>query len=114
MDATFSHLPAALGVNPAVTRLDPQSLVLRRTVQDLALSIEFNSGLPKRTNIRALQPGREYLLAVTVTDGSTLAVTATIAFTYQGESWLLINHPPRAKIHAPAAGLSPKQRGLFE
>jgi hypothetical protein len=90
-----------------VTRLDSQSLTLRRTVHDIALNVPFESGLPKRTNIRALQPGLEYLLSVSVTDGSTRAVSASIPFTYRGESWLLINPPASRKAGSPASQSDP-------
>ncbi len=83
-----------------VTRFDPHSLTLVRTLQDIALTVAFDAGLPKRTDIRALQPGREYFLAVTITDGSTPPVTETIRFTYRGETWLLINRSSRAKAQA--------------
>jgi HYR domain-containing protein/thrombospondin type 3 repeat protein len=63
-----------------------------------ALRIPFSGGLPRSSDISSLAPGQSYRLVVTVTDGSTLPVSAEVSFTYQGEATLVINNPPRAAI----------------
>jgi len=65
----------------------------------------FASDLPDRISLSGLVVGAGHRLSVTVTDGSTLPVTATIPFPYAGQDTLIIRRagPPRAVITAPAA-----------
>ncbi len=61
-----------------------------------ALRIPFTSGLPRRSEIATLSVPGNHRLLITMTDGSTPAVSASGVFLWQGESTLVINYetPP--------------------
>gem|GEM_PF-3324296 len=63
-----------------------------------ALRIDFDAGLPRRSDISALQAGTIYRLVVSLTDGNTVPLSLETPIDYHGETTLLINSPPRAKI----------------
>jgi len=64
--------------------------------------LPFDAGLPRETALPGLESGATYRLEITVTDGSTRPVAASGTFVYGRERLLVINHPPRAMISAPA------------
>ena len=64
----------------------------RRTIVTQAIT----GGLPSRVQLVGLNSGSHYNLSVTVTDGNTVPVTASMDFLYQGEQWLVFNTPPTA------------------
>jgi len=106
-DAT---LPFVLCLRPAgsvtggleldIRELTPDYLraVLRPTQPELRL--EFTSGLPSQIDISSLRPGLGHRLVITLTDGTTVPVTAEAEFLYQGESTMLLGRPPIPHISA--------------
>ncbi len=62
------------------------------------LTIPFTNGLPRRSAIPGLLPGARYLLRITLTDGTTVPVSAAGEFLYQGEKDLIVNNAPRAVV----------------
>lgn len=101
-----------------VRRLDAPAAAMDLTILEVALDYlrasplgtavvveaPFSAGLPERTDISLLTPGETYDLVITVTDGSTVPVTAESDFLHQEETTMLIsggNHPPHAVIEAP-------------
>jgi sugar lactone lactonase YvrE len=64
----------------------------RRTTVAQAIT----GGLPSRVQLVGMNSGGHYKLSVTVTDGNTVPVTASLDFLYQGEQWLVFNIPPVA------------------
>ncbi len=72
-----------------ILRFDEQSLDLL-IGEDLSLSIPFESDLPEISDISSLEPGRRYRMQITVGDGTSLPVTASMSFLHQTESILQI------------------------
>ena len=87
-----------------VTRADAASLSLLRTLPDVsALEIPFTSGLPRSSDIQPLQTGVAYRLVISLTDGSTVPVSAEDSFVHAGQPTLIINNPPLAVMAAPSS-----------
>ena len=84
-----------------LTELTPDHLS-GSTTRNVALTIPFDSGLPRRSDISSLLAGRTYDLVITITDGNTAPVEAGVSFVSQGETVLVIDTPPHAV--ASAAG----------
>jgi hypothetical protein len=78
------------------------SIVVVKTVT--AVQAKFDAGFPWAVDIASLEPGTVYSLALTVTDGNTVPVSAGASFTYEGQTTLLVTNdrPPHASIDAPA------------
>jgi hypothetical protein len=89
------------GFNLTILEFDHDTLTALLDSASL-LTIPFNSGLPRQAAITGLAPASRYLLAITVTDGSTTPVHAEATFLYHGESRMIINTPPKAAIAPPA------------
>ena len=95
---------AAGGSDLQIDTIEPERLTGRLTLESrLVLSTPFAPGLPRRTDIAALEPGAGHRMVLTVTDGKTPAVGAEATFVPQGEDLLLINQPPRAAATWPEA-----------
>jgi hypothetical protein len=73
-----------------------------RIGEAMLLEIPFTDGLPRRSPLQGMEAGQEHRLTINLTDGSTLPVSAEATFLYQGESEMIVNHPPQAVIQAPA------------
>ena len=66
------------------------------------LAIPFADGLPRLSDIGALAPDAPCRIAITVTDGNTLPVSAALEFRHGRETLLVLDTPPQAAIRAPA------------
>jgi len=65
-----------------------------------SLDVSFSGGLPRRTSLAGLTTGRAYALSIVVADGTSPETGSIVALAYQGESTLVVNHPPRAAVAA--------------
>ena len=86
-----------------VSRFDLDRVSLTAEVVGRPIHELFTSGLPGEVDISSLTAGVPYRLAIEITDGNTVPVTAETTFTYQGESRLVFvgaNSPPHAVIAA--------------
>ena len=63
-------------------------------------TIPFAQALPRSIGIWQLTIGGEHQLSISVTDGNTLPLAAERSFLYQGESILIFNHAPLARVIA--------------
>ncbi len=94
-----------VGAGAGVLELVIQDLT-RESLRALArpleptLGLEFAAGVPRRIDISSLKPGAFYRLALSLTDGNTVPVSAEGEFLYQGETTMVIGSPPRARIAA--------------
>lgn len=84
----------------AAFTLDTLTLVTYNTER---FAVDFEGGVPRVTDLSGLDPGADFNLAMMVTDGTTVPVTAELPFLYQGESRLVFNSPPVAALQAPAS-----------
>ena len=87
----------------AVNRFDLDRVSLTADVVGRPIHVSFTSGLPGEVDISSLTAGVPHRLAIEITDGNTVPVTAETTFTYQGESRLVFvgpNRPPHAVIDA--------------
>jgi len=111
LSLTDLALPAALclrrpseiegGLDLTILSFDESTLLLHRTQPVAVLHFVFDHGLPVQEDISGLVSGQTYRLRMTVTDGTTVPVTAEAIFVYQGESRMAFmgpNSPPRALI----------------
>ena len=92
------------GVNVVVLSFDASILVFS-SEPTIVLHIPFDNGLPAELDLPDLVSGDTYRLRVTVTDGTSLPVTAEATFEYQGESRMVFvgpNDPPHAVVHSAA------------
>ncbi len=90
------------GATLTVLSFDEQSLQLMGSQPPVSfLKVLFTQGLPHRTSLPGLTAGVTYHLVLTVTDGNTRPVSAGTDILYDGESLLIINSPPRARIVTP-------------
>ena len=95
---------AASDLELALLEIAPTVLRGRLTTEStLVLSTPFAPGLPRQTDISALASGASHRLVLIVTDRQTPPAAAAALFVPQGESALVLNHPPRASATAPAA-----------
>lgn len=88
-------------IDLTVVSFDDASVSLLRKDASPSLSIPFSNGLPPRSDISSLVPGTTYHFTITVTDGSSVPVTAEADFMDQGERdivFIELNHPPSARI----------------
>lgn len=87
------------GFGLELTGLTPNALsgTVRR-VGAVVVSQPFTDGVPKRVALHGLVPGQTYHLKLTVTDGNTPPVTASVDFQYAGEDWLVFDVPPTASV----------------
>ncbi len=83
--------PAFPRTDLAVLAADDQAIRLGVIAPDPALRIPFDHGLPQTSPIFNLVPGTTYRLRITVTDGSSVPVSAETSFLYQGESILVLD-----------------------
>ena len=91
------------GIDLTVTGLTPNGLdVVVGPVQQV-LVVGFSNGVPGRIDIASLEPGVTYRLSITLTDGMTVPVTASVDFPYDGQSTLLLGSPPSARIAAESS-----------
>jgi hypothetical protein len=96
----------ATRIDLTVISFDGASVRLHRRDTSPSLTITFSGGLPRRSDISSLGPGTTYHFAITVTDGSSIPVSAEADFLYQGERGMVFigpNHPPRAHITTASA-----------
>lgn len=93
------------GVDVVVRSFDESILILSESEPTIVLRIPFDHGLPEALDLPDLVAGDTYSLRVTVTDGTSLPVTAEATFEYQGESRMVFvgpNDPPHAVVHSAA------------
>jgi hypothetical protein len=93
------------GLDLTVLELDEDGVRLAVEDPEPILLIPFGPGLPAAVDISTLVPGTRYRLAVTLTDGTTVPISAVTEFLYQAESHMVFpsaNAPPLAAIAAPA------------
>lgn len=93
------------GFDLTVLELDEDSVRFAVEDPEPILLVPFGPGLPAAVDISTLVPGTRYRLAVTVTDGTTVPVSAETEFLFQAESRMVFpspNAPPVAAIAAPA------------
>ncbi|HEU5181159.1 MAG TPA: S8 family serine peptidase [Candidatus Polarisedimenticolia bacterium] len=64
--------------------------------------VAFSSWPPSTGNIASLETGKSYRMQLVVTDGSTVPVSVEREFVYHGETTLLVNNPPAARVSAAA------------
>ncbi|HET6277954.1 MAG TPA: HYR domain-containing protein, partial [Candidatus Polarisedimenticolia bacterium] len=65
------------------------------------LVIPFTPRLPRSSPLGGLKGYASYRMVITLSDGTTLPVSAAAEFLYRNESRLLINTPPQVVIAAP-------------
>jgi subtilisin family serine protease/DNA-binding beta-propeller fold protein YncE len=65
------------------------------------LVIPFTPRLPRSSPLGGLKGDTSYRMVITLSDGTTLPVSAAADFLYRNESRLLINTPPQVVIAAP-------------
>jgi len=91
------------GLDVTVLDMSPSGVTMRLGGMFSDFRFAFASGLPSAVDIPALQDGGSYRLELTVTDGSTMPVTAGAPFEYHGETRIVFvgsNAPPTARIVA--------------
>ncbi len=91
------------GLDLQIESMDSAKIRLTGNGEVRVLQAEFGFGLPAPLDISRLRAGQVYRLVVTVTDGTTIPISAQETFLYQGESTLRfigVNAPPRAVIAA--------------
>lgn len=86
------------GIEFIIDAYDAQSLRGESTSAVLALSIPFLSGLPRISEIGALEQRQHYRLVITTTDGIAVPVAASALFLHQEETRLVFNHAPSAVV----------------
>ena len=92
--------PATL-IDLTVTSVGFDAVLMLQTDRSPSLDIPFSNGLPQRSDISSLVPDTTYHFTLTVTDGTTVPVSAETELLYQGEREMLFigpNHPPDAHI----------------
>jgi hypothetical protein len=93
------------GLDLTVLELDEDEVRFAVEDPDPIILIPFGPGLPAAVDLSTLVPGTRYRLAVTLTDGTTVPVSAGTEFLYQAEARMVFpstNRPPLAAIAAPA------------
>jgi len=78
-----------------VVAMDAQTIQLLNVLRAPSWTIPFSSGLPQTSPLANLLPGVTYRMIITVTDGSTVPVTAEAIVLYQGEQQLVIDDGQR-------------------
>jgi len=83
-----------------LTSMDARFLFFVTQAVRPVFRVSFHDGLPSSTPLTSLEYGRSYRLRITVSDGSSLPVSAERIFEYHGESVLVIGDqiPPEAVI----------------
>jgi hypothetical protein len=86
-----------------VEGFDADQVTLRRGAVTTVFELAFASGVPRQVTLPELNPGASYVLALSVTDGNTVPVSASTVFAYGGERTLLLfNGAPEAMAAADA------------
>ncbi len=83
--------PAYPRADLTVLAADDQAIRLETIAANPALRIPFESGLPPTSPLSNLVPGTTYRMRITVTDRSSVPVSAETSFLYQGESILVLD-----------------------
>jgi hypothetical protein len=78
------------GTEYEVEALDLDSITLRQAGRPLEMSVSFDNGVPGRVGIDSLSTG-VHNLVLTVTDGNTRPVSASLDFTHGSEQALLLD-----------------------
>jgi subtilisin family serine protease len=93
---------AAGGFDLTVLDYDAAGLTAATAGAGTVLEIPFTDGLPRQASLQNMIAGEDYLLDISVSDGETPPISVASTFLYQGESELIVNHPPMPAILAPA------------
>ncbi len=94
---------AAGGLDLTIEAYDPNALHASWINLVTVLTVPFASGLPRVTDISALEESRACRLRIAATDGNTVPIELDVPFFHHAEGLLVINHPPVAAAIAPAA-----------